>query len=384
MSLLQPTIMSVDAALNEPLIRRIFALALDRLDSQPASDRTNRVRINLGEGMAPEIHCADSLAARDVAWAAVDGIAAAGWGEIGYRMHRRRGAREERQPYLDITWSDDVEEFIRSRLQRPRKGPSYLAQWRTLTESQGHVLSVGQRNQIGAMPIAISGRPAEEVFSRFLSIREIAGEPLLLREVSSRVFWGISKLLDGRADAVAALLGCDECPFPEQPIVLNVHLLGQPISFLFVENHVSFERLKHSPELANHALIFSSGFRGAAARLRKVGGCSVYYSRNSCLNAIGRFEEALFSTDDIPTFFWGDLDYSGMAILASLRSIFASARAWEPGYAPMLARLARGDGHSPAESGKERQRPLEQTGCRYADETLIPAINSTGQFVDQE
>jgi len=384
MSLLQSNIMNVDAALNEPLIRRVFTLALDRLDSQPAADRTNRVRINLDEGMAPEIHRADSLATRDVAWAAVDGVATAGWAEVGYRMHRRRGAREERQPYLDITWSDDVEEFIRSRLQRPRKGPSYLAQWRMLTESQGRVLSDSQRNQIGSMPIAISGRPAEEVFYRFLSIREIAGEPLLLREVSSRAFWGLSKLLDGRADAVAALLGCDECPFPEQPVVLNVHLLGQPTSFLFVENHVSFERLKQSSELANHALIFSSGFRGAAARLRKVGGCSVYYTRHSSPNAIGRFEEALFSTDDIPTFFWVDLDYSGMAILASLRSIFASARAWEPGYAPMLARLARGDGHSPAESGKERQRPLEQTGCRYADETLIPAIKSTGQFVDQE
>jgi hypothetical protein len=220
-----------------------------------------------------------------------------------------------------------------------------------LTESQGRVLSDSQRNQIGSMPIAISGRPAEEVFYRFLSIREIAGEPLLLREVSSRAFWGLSKLLDGRADAVAALLGCDECPFPEQPVVLNVHLLGQPTTLLFVENHVSFERLKQSSEFANYALIFSSGFRGAAARLRKAGGCSVYYTRNSLQNAIGRFEEALFSIENIPTFFWGDLDYSGMAILASLRSIFASARAWEPGYAPMLARLTRGDGSF---SGRER------------------------------
>src|SRR5882724_10415522 len=133
MSLLQSNIMNVDAALNEPLIRRIFTLALDRLDSQPAADRTNRVRINLDEGMAPEIHRADSLATRDVAWAAVDGVATAGWAEVGYRMHRRRGAREERQPYLDITWSYDVEEFIRSRLRRPRKGPSYSAQWRMLT-----------------------------------------------------------------------------------------------------------------------------------------------------------------------------------------------------------------------------------------------------------
>jgi hypothetical protein len=38
--------------------------------------------------MVPEIHRADSLAARDVAWAALDGVAAAGWGEIGYRRHQ--------------------------------------------------------------------------------------------------------------------------------------------------------------------------------------------------------------------------------------------------------------------------------------------------------
>ena len=92
----------------------------------------------------------------------------------------------------------------------------------------------------------------------------------------------------------------------------------------------------------------------------------------------------LFSADDVPTFFWGDLDFSGMAILASLRTIFPSARAWEPGYAPMLERLSRGDGHSPIESGKERQRPVERTGCSYADEVLIPALGATNRFLDQE
>jgi hypothetical protein len=75
------------------------------------------------------------------------------------------------------------------------------------------------------------------------------------------------------------------------------------------------------------------------------------------------FEGELFSSADIPTFFWGDLDYSGMAILASLRTIFPSAQAWRPGYDPMLARLIDGDGHSPAESGKERQRVIDATGC---------------------
>jgi hypothetical protein len=87
---------------------------------------------------------------------------------------------------------------------------------------------------------------------------------------------------------------------------------------------------------------------------------------------------------DIPAYFWGDLDYSGMAILASLRTIFPSAQAWKPGYGPMLSRLNAGDGHSPAESGKERQRVIDATGCAYADEELLPALRASGRFLDQE
>jgi hypothetical protein len=238
--------------------------------------------------------------------------------------------------------------------------------------------------KLSASPIELRGRSIDEVFSRFLSIRGMAEEPLLLREVSSRVFWGLSKVLDGRGDIVAALLELDECPFPEQPIILNVHLWRAPSSFLFVENHVSFERLRRRTDLMDTALIYSSGFRGAAQRLRKAQGVSIYYSRDSSPESTGAFEAALFSVPHISTFFWGDLDYSGMAILAALRSTFPSAQAWRAGYEPMLQRLKSREGHSPSESGKERQRPVDFTGCSYADSELIPALNATQRFLDQE
>ncbi len=369
---------------DESLVRRILSRALDRLDALPTAERTNAIRINLDATMAPEIYGADSLAMREVAWASIDGLVAAEWCRLGYRLHRRHGAREERQPYLDVVWSDDVEDLVRTKLGRPRKASSYSAQWRALLERCDPPLTEPALTKLASAVIEVSGRPVEEVFSRFLSIRSMAGEPLLLREVSSRVFWGLSKLLDGRAESVATLLGVDECPFPEQPIVLNVHVADPPSSLLFVENHVSFERLKQRNDLHDFALIFCSGFRGTARRLRERGGSSLYYTRNSPDASIAAFETALFSARDVPTFFWGDLDYSGMAILASLRSSFPQAHAWQPGYEPMLARLVSKDGHSPAESGKERQRPIDRTGCAYADETLIPALRIHGCFVDQE
>lgn len=376
--------MAAEAALNEPLILRVFSLVLDRLDAQPATQRTHKIRVPLDDEMAPEIHQAASLADRNVAWASVDGVAAVGWATIGYRLHRRHGAREARQPYMDVRWAEEVEDRIRAALDRPRKEPSYSAKWKALVQSELADWDEVSRLQLAASPIAVVGRQADEIFSRFLSIRQMADEPLLLREVSSRAFWGLSKLLDGRGDAIAVLLGSDSCPFPEQPIILNVHIGRLPVRFLFVENYVSFERMKGRADLERDALIFSSGFRASAVRLRRVGGCSVYYTRNTPGHAAEAFEATLFSTDDVPTFFWGDLDFAGMAILASLRTIFPSARAWEPGYAPMLERLERGDGHSPVESGKERQRPIERTGCPYADGVLIPALRSTGRFLDQE
>jgi hypothetical protein len=381
----EPTaIMAPEAALNEPLVRRVLMRVLDRLDAQPQAERTHSIRVNLDAGTAPEIHAADSLSARAVAWASIDGAVAAGWTTIGYRKHRRHGAREERAPYLDFDWPDAVEELIREKLNRPRKATSYASQWRIRLTQQNLPISATSLAKLLAAPIEISTRSIDEVLCRFLSIRDLAREPLLLREVSSRVFWGLSKVLDGRADVVAALLDSDECPFAEQPIVLNVHVPIEPKAFLFIENHVAFERLRTGSNLGDTALIFSSGFRGTAGRLRRVNGCSAYYSRASSPAAVAEFERMLFSPMDIPAYFWGDLDYSGMAILASLRTIFPSAQAWKPGYGPMLSRLNAGDGHSPAESGKERQRVIDATGCAYADEELLPALRASGRFLDQE
>ena len=280
----------------------------------------------------------DRKSVAPVAWIAIDAIEAAGWVKVGYRRHARHGARQERQPYLNISWTEEVEDAIRAKLQRPRKVASYASRWRSLVADNGRLLSEAAVARIQSSPIEVPGRPIEDVFSRLLSIRRLVNEPLLLREVSSRTFWGLSKLLDGRGEVIAALVGADECPFPEQPIVLNVHLPSAPLAFLFIENHVAFERLKRKPHLGDIALIYCAGFRAASLRLRSRNGCSIYYTRDSRPDAMMPFEKGLFSDSAVPTFFWGDLDYAGMAILASLRSAFPTATAWQTGYAPMVER----------------------------------------------
>jgi hypothetical protein len=103
---------------------------------------------------------------------------------------------------------------------------------------------------------------------------------------------------------------------------------------------------------------------------------------------IGKHERRLTGFDDkiiaLPVSFWGDLDWSGMRILAAMRNNFPGMRAWEPGYQPMLQSLMAGQGHSPEASDKKGQRPMVVFGCPYADAHLVPALTALGRFVDQE
>jgi energy-coupling factor transporter ATP-binding protein EcfA2 len=256
----------------------------------------------------------------------------------------------------------------------------------------------GDKAAISDLPVSIPGRSAAEVFNRLTSIRALYDhrETLYLRELSSRTFWGLSKVLDNRSDLVAALLGLADCPYPAQPVHLNVYF-GGPFSWiLFVENKTSFERaIRDARETLLHgrfspyagaALVYSSGFMGTAGRIRKSSGCRTFYSLDAVSNAneIEAFDAAFYSDIDVNAAFWGDLDHAGMAILSSLRTTFPSARAWEPGYAPMLVRLDAGEGHVPEEAKKAGQKPILSTGCSYADSVLIPSLVKHGRFIDQE
>ena len=81
---------------------------------------------------------------------------------------------------------------------------------------------------------------------------------------------------------------------------------------------------------------------------------------------------------------FGDLDFAGMQILASLREVFAQAEAWRPGYGELIRALSEGGGHLPEMASKERQTDPGTTGCRYADDELLPLMRQRGRFVDQE
>lgn len=385
--------MTPELALAEPIARRIFEKALDRLDRAAAEDRTNAVRIPIDVETAPEIFSAETNADRELAWHVLATLEGDKLGRIEFGKAVRHGAPHERKPVFVVSML--AEDRIRNAYARPRRGPGYSLVWQRLTD--GSALSGRAKEIIRKSPIAIADRTAEEVFERLMTIRE-EHDPIadaLLREISARAFWGLSKVLDARHDLVAALLDLEECPFPDQPIHLSVYFAGAYDGrLLFIENKTSFERairdIQHSdagrPAYAGMAIIFCSGFVGSSKSLRRPQSVRLFYANDeiSLWASIAPFKRDLFSAVDVPTFFWGDLDYAGMAILSHLRSTFPCAAAWQPGYSLMLGHLLGGMGHTPEEARKSGQRPIELTGCRYADETLLPAIRAYGRFMDQE
>jgi hypothetical protein len=385
--------MTPELALAEPIARRIFEKALDRLDRASAEDRTNAVRIPIDIDTAPEIFAAETNADRDLAWHVLKTLEQGNLGRVEFGKAVRHGAPHERKPVFVISMT--AEDRIRTAYGRPRRGPSYSVVWQRLVDDSA--LSRQAKDIIRKLPIAIAERTAEDVFKRLMVIRDEydPNAGALLREISARAFWGLSKILDARHDLVAALLDLDECPYPDQPIHLSVYFAGAYKGrLLFVENKTSFERairdihyaVAGESAYAGMAVIYSSGFVGSSRNLRKPQSVRLFHAidESSLAASIEPFKRDLFSDVDVPTFFWGDLDYSGMAILLNLRGTFRSAMAWQPGYALMLSHILAGMGHTPEEAHKEGQRPVEFTGCLYADETLLPAIRAHGRFVDQE
>ena len=376
--------------MTEPLwlkdsgVSQLLNFMVDKLDGADAQGKPLARAIKLDAKSFPALFKASLEEERERQWAHLQQMVAWGWLELKTDRQRPGQAAYECNPRLVIR----DEASLRAVTGRPARIRSAGELWReAIFRLPGLEESV--KEAVSRMKLEVPGRTAEEVARQLVHLPALVDEPLLLREVSARLFWGLSKVLDGRQSLVAALLQVDECPFPEMPIQLQVFL--PPNSFtgvLFIENLATFERATRdgTGRYADLALVYAAGFKGCARRLRSGTGASVYFASHGTVEErrTSWFLAWLRAGTKLPCWFWGDLDHSGMRILAALRGVFDDASAWVPGYGPMLARLKAGQGHAAESGAKMGQQPIAMTGCSYADQQLIPALAATSCFVDQE
>ena len=361
------------------------------------------VRLPLDARNAPELYEAADAEQLQLLRLQLDTLVASGWMALRLEPARAFAAFTDRRPRLELLDFDALAAWcghlpLAQRWQRQWRdhlSAHWAAQPREAPADPAALLDYLARNPL----TSLEGLPLEDATRSLRALAQLcrSGRPWRLREASARVFQGRSKLLDHREELLR-LLGAAPGQFTEAPIQLllappDPHSAGSGAvaafdEVLFIENLATFEHLAdvRGPAWRRSLLVYAAGFRGSARRLRSRSGCRLYLRAPAAAAALPEIESWLFDAarSDCPVAFFGDLDFAGLQILASLREVFPAARAWQPGYAALADCLRQGVGHAPEQAGKALQTDPEVTGCAWADEELLPLLRHHGRCVDQE
>jgi hypothetical protein len=359
---------------DEAELRALLGRVLDRFDQQPGDERRQRLHFSAEKELSA-LGRVD--AAADQLWHLVRQLESRGLCAI---KAGRRGPYDPEWRHTRLAFAPQAEDTLRAWLGRPREEPALRA-WRAAVQQQAAAFP-GGIDVLLKRRVIVPGCSDAEVITALARIAAMQ-EPLTLRQLSARLFHGDSKRLDEREELVRTLFP----QFPLQPraLIVSVFLPASCQGVLFIENQDSYAAALAGAwaDAAGLALVFAAGFRGGAERVRERGTTLLHYAAGSAEHAA--FETWWFddSVSPGPLYFFGDLDFSGMAILAALRLRFGAVTAWQPGYVPLMARLQAGLGHAPGAADKQLQIDPGHTGCHYADTVLLPAARQFG-FIDQE
>lgn len=377
-----------------PFLQRLATAILGKAER---SKGQGPVRLALDRKTAPELHAATDADQLQLLVMLLDELCATGWLDMHIEPARAFASFTDRRPRLALRDFDALAAwagYTPQALRWQRRWLSYLSQqWSTTSAARGtqcpdnpqlvlEYLSRSPMTQLESLSFEEATRSLSALIELCRSNRSMS-----LREASARVFQGRSKLLDNR-DELLRLLGAASGQFFEPPIQLLVALPHESTfaDVLFVENLVTFERMVEARGAAwrHSLLVYAAGFRGSARRLRFRSGCRLYSHAPWSEAGLAAVESWLFGAAEVPVGFFGDLDFAGMQILASLREVFPGGTAWRLGYQTLASLLAQGGGHLPEQAAKSQQTDPGTTGCAYADAQLLPAIRRFGRFIDQE
>lgn len=374
--------------LSHPGIRDIFTRLINMTDALPVEERKRAVQFRVTPKSVPMLWNPPQPGEDAYLWKLMQRLDQEDYVRLKPGKKLPGQAEYESKPMLML--NPDREADIREIIGRPERPGEDVARWRQVLQVYAHHFP-GSIEKLAATPIRIPGKSYGEIVERLARLPAIPAN-LYLREVSAHLFWGLSKILDNREEALAELMDVPACPFPEKPVILHAHLPRDINGILFIENETTYiaalsGRYERFADIRSYALVYASGFKSAAARLQSPNGSIIHFSELSEQfdNNANRFRVLLENRiDRLSPYFWGDLDFSGMGILKALRERYQNMRAWEPGYAPMLEAVQRGEGHAVEEGDKSGQIDPGETGCPYADGVLLPSLRTTGLLVDQE
>ena len=275
-----------------------------------------------------------------------------------------------------LVLTHEGEVILREWLDRPEI--SAAQRWQAAVQQHQSIFP-GNVDVLLARRFNVAGMNEDEVVQALAAIGDYAQQYLSLRQLSALVFRGDSKVLDNKQELLEALY--PQINIKPRPVLVDVYLPTDIKAVLFIENQDSYHMLTQSYhcDIAHTALVYCSGYQGTAERIRELGGASLHYQGYAKLKE--QFEQWWFNKEQnhLPVYFWGDLDFAGIAILKVLRQRFEKLQAWRLGYEPMRTLLERGGGYS-----AKQQNDPQSAGCDYADQILLPLLRKCDRAIDQE
>lgn len=236
-------------------------------------------------------------------------------------------------------------------------------------------------------PISFPGKTDSEVIQKLVLIANEKRQYLTLREISASYFWGDSKFLDSKNKANWLANSFLTLSIRTRKIQVNYFLPKYYDQVLFIENLDTYHQLiqKRNALTQTFAIVYASGFRLTASRIREQGGVSLHQASLSQGESLP-FIDWWFGTsaDNLTSFFWGDFDYSAMDILKLLKHQFSDIQLWQPGYRAMQQQVEAGNAHSMSLRYKSGQSDPVETGCDYADRVILPLLRQHQSCFDQE
>ena len=372
-----------------PLCLAVLNRFVDLTDYMAIEDRSRDVSFRLTEKFAKSLYSPAEPGEDNEAWFALNELKKEGWFRIELGKVTYGDPEFLSNPRPRLILNPVFESEVRACLDRKERPNHRLMAWRQLVDQMGSLFP-GSTEKLRYAPLEVKGMSDLEVLNQLLTVPSYFRRQLFLRELSARLFLGCSKILDGKGHIITELFGLKDDLFPEKPISLTVHIPPDWIekTVIFIENETTFISLakgKFAPA-KSCALIYSSGFKASASRIREENNVFPAYTlRSDNSNFKKSFEEWLLGGNEtITSYFWGDLDFSGAQILKALRVAFPGTLSWLPGYQPMLDVVRNGGGHPPLMADKELQEDPSQTGCWFMDNELLPLMRNTGTFLDQE
>lgn len=369
--------------LNHKVVVEVLRSFLEKLNRLPLELREKSLYESTHSHRLRTLHEPIEPGEDEALWSAIEMAISDGIFEL------KEGKRQPWEPIYKnakLKFISSYETDIRLWLEMPK--PEEKTPWQIAVEEAGPDIN---RDLLSQTPIIISGKSSVEVVEALTRMRQsliVTQEQLTLRQLSAKHLWSVSKALDSRGESwLAAVFNIDESLIRPRPVHVSVLLPKVlPKGIMFIENQDTFDQFcRLSVTTNNYAIVYLSGFKGTASRVRSEDGVRFLFSGLPEKEVFEYFHHLWFRCPQLECIFWGDLDYAGLNIAISLKRIFPKLTWYKAAYVEMLYMLESGLAHEFDDQSKGYQiRPNEDLLWDDEGKGYLAAIDEHGGFVDQE